>query len=84
MVGKKYHIVLLMGDDLNDFAEVFEKSKSVATRIEAAEQNKDQFGRRFILLPNPMYGHWEDVIDADMQGLTEQQKAARRRSLLRD
>ena len=84
MVGKKYHIVLLMGDDLNDFAEVFEKSKSAATRIEAAEQNKDQFGRRFILLPNPMYGHWEDVIDADMQGLTEQQKAAKRSSLLRD
>src|SRR5437763_10177888 len=55
MVGKKYHIVLLMGDDLNDFAEVFEKSKSVATLIEAAEQNKDQFGRRFILLPNPIY-----------------------------
>ena len=83
-VGKKYRVVLLMGDDLNDFAEVFEKSKTVASRLEAAERNKDQFGSRFILLPNPMYGHWEDVINADMQGLTEEQKAAKRRSLLRD
>jgi 5'-nucleotidase (lipoprotein e(P4) family) len=83
-VGRKYRIVLLMGDDLNDFAEVFEKSTTVASRIEAAERNKDQFGVRFILLPNPMYGHWEDVINGDMKGLTEEQKAARRRSLLRD
>jgi 5'-nucleotidase (lipoprotein e(P4) family) len=83
-VGRKYHVVLLMGDDLNDFAQVFEKSTTVASRIDAIERNKDQFGTRFILLPNPMYGHWEDVINADMKGLTEEQKAAKRRSLLRD
>jgi 5'-nucleotidase (lipoprotein e(P4) family) len=83
-VAKKYHVVLLMGDDLNDFAAVFEQSTTVASRIAAADQNKNQFGTRFIMLPNPMYGHWLDVINADMTGLSEAEKAAKRKSLLRD
>ena len=83
-VGKKYHVVLLMGDDLNDFAAVFEQGTTVASRIAAADQNKNQFGTRFIMLPNPMYGHWEDVINADMKEMSEAAKSAKRKSLLRD
>lgn len=55
-VGKQYRIVLLMGDNLNDFAEVFEKGKAVADRLAAVEENKSRFGTRFIVLPNVMYG----------------------------
>src|ERR1700738_3883796 len=61
-VGAKYRIVLLMGDDLNDFASVFENSKTVESRVEAADRNKNLFGSRFIMLPNPMYGSWETAI----------------------
>jgi 5'-nucleotidase (lipoprotein e(P4) family) len=32
-IAAKYRIVLLMGDDLNDFAEVFESSKTVAGNV---------------------------------------------------
>jgi|ERR1041384_2484002 5'-nucleotidase (lipoprotein e(P4) family) len=60
-VAEQYRIVLLMGDNLNDFAEVFEK-KTVAERLAAVEQNKDQFGTHFIVLPNAMYGDWESAI----------------------
>jgi len=81
-VGGKYHIVLLMGDDLNDFAEVFEQSKTVANRIGAVERNRAQFGAHFIVLPNPMYGHWEDAI-YDNPKLTEEEKAAKRREQLK-
>ena len=80
-VAGKYHIVLLMGDDLNDFAEVFEQSKTAASRIDAVERNKNQFGARFIVLPNPMYGHWEDAIYGDAR--TEEQKAAKRMEQLK-
>ena len=55
-VSRQYRIVLLMGDNLNDFADVFEKSKTVAERQASVEQNKAQLGKRFIMLPNPMYG----------------------------
>lgn len=82
-VSSKYRIVLLMGDNLNDFAELFEKSRTVGDRIAAVEQNKNQFGTRFIVLPNPMYGDWESAIYDYNLKLTEAEKAAKRKSMLK-
>ena len=81
-VAAKYRIVLLMGDNLNDFAEVFEQSKTIDSRLSAAEQNKNQFGSRFIVLPNPMYGAWEDAVYGEGRS-TDEQKAEKRRATLR-
>ncbi len=83
-ISEKYHVVLLMGDDLNDFAKVFEDSKTVDSRIAAAERNRSQFGTRFIVLPNPMYGDWENAIYEYNFKQTEEQKAAKRKNLLKD
>jgi 5'-nucleotidase (lipoprotein e(P4) family) len=82
-VAANYRIVLLMGDNLNDFAEVFDKSKTVAERIAAVEQNRSQFGTRFIVLPNPMYGDWESSIYDYNFKLTEEEKAAKRKNQLK-
>jgi len=82
-VAAKYHVVLLMGDDLNDFVEVFEQSKTAAGRIAAMERNRNQFGTHFIVLPNPMYGHWEDAINGNNSKLSEEEKAAKRREQLK-
>ncbi len=82
-VAAKYHIVLLMGDDLNDFAKVFEDSKTVESRIAAADRFKDQFGKRFVMLPNAMYGDWELSIYGYNFKLSEAEKAALRKKLLR-
>lgn len=65
-VAEQYRIVLLMGDNLNDLAAVFEQ-KTVAARLAAVEQNRDQFGTHFIVLPNAMYGDWENAIYTDAQ-----------------
>ena len=81
-VAANYRIVLLMGDNLNDFAAVFEQSKTIDSRLSAAEQNQKQFGARFIVLPNPMYGAWEDAVYGDGR-LTEEQKAEKRRAVLK-
>ncbi|HEX8143606.1 MAG TPA: 5'-nucleotidase, lipoprotein e(P4) family [Pyrinomonadaceae bacterium] len=82
-IAEKYRIVLLIGDNLNDFAAVFEQKKTVADRIAAANQAQALFGTRFIMLPNPMYGDWENsVYDYNFQ-LTEAEKSARRHSLLK-
>lgn len=83
-INSRYHVVFLMGDDLNDFAEIFEESRTVASRIEAAERNKAAFGTHFIVLPNPMYGDWENAIYDYNFKLSEEQKAAKRRNLLKD
>jgi 5'-nucleotidase (lipoprotein e(P4) family) len=82
-VSSRYRVVLLMGDDLNDFAEVFETSKTVSTRSDAVERNKSQFGARFIVLPNPMYGHWEDAIYGEGR-LTLEEKAEKRLKALKE
>jgi 5'-nucleotidase (lipoprotein e(P4) family) len=58
-INSKYRIVLLMGDDLNDFASAFEDSKTPELRMAAADRFKAEFGKRFIMLPNAMYGNWE-------------------------
>jgi 5'-nucleotidase (lipoprotein e(P4) family) len=56
-VAEIYHIALLMGDNLSDFAAIFDalpKDK----REQITKQSAAQFGDRFIVLPNPMYGDW--------------------------
>jgi len=58
---KKYHISLLFGDNLNDFADDFE-GRNVKSRLNAVDQVSKQFGRKFIVLPNAMYGDWENAL----------------------
>jgi 5'-nucleotidase (lipoprotein e(P4) family) len=82
-VKKNFRIVLLMGDDLNDFSDVFENAKTVDARAAAADRYKEEFGKRFILLPNPMYGNWESAIYDYNFKFTEDEKAAKRKSLLK-
>jgi 5'-nucleotidase (lipoprotein e(P4) family) len=54
-----YQVVLLMGDNLNDFPELATWHKSNALRNQGLADNQSDFGQRFILLPNPSYGDWE-------------------------
>ena len=63
-VLKKYDIVMLVGDNLTDFHQAFEK-KSVAERNALVDQMRSEFGQRFIMLPNPLYGDWERALPAD-------------------
>lgn len=83
-IGAKYHVVLLMGDDLNDFDEVFEQSKTIATRLDATDRNKSQFGTHFIVTPNPMYGNWANALYEYNFKLSEKEKSEKRHSLLKD
>ncbi|MCD4683541.1 MAG: 5'-nucleotidase, lipoprotein e(P4) family [Bacteroidales bacterium] len=61
MVSETCKIIMLIGDNLNDFSEVFEK-KSIPERFELTDKMKKDFGSRFIVLPNAMYGEWEGAL----------------------
>ncbi len=78
----KYHISLLFGDNLNDFAEDFE-GKDVISRSAAVDQANKQFGTRYIVLPNAMYGDWEDAIYGYNPRLNDSIKFEMRRKALR-
>ncbi len=60
-IAKKYSIIMLFGDNLNDHAEVF-GHKGVAERKAAVDDLKHKFGHRFFVLPNAMYGEWEGAV----------------------
>lgn len=60
-VAEKFHISLLIGDNLADFSFVFE-GLSTEKRSKMVEKYKKEFGRRFIILPNAMYGDWEGAL----------------------
>ena len=82
-VAAKHRVVLLIGDNLNDFAEIFEKSTTIDSRLAAVEANKSNFGARFIVVPNAIYGAWEEAIYGEGR-LTEEQRAEKRKSALKD
>ena len=76
IILQKYRIVFFIGDNLDDHSNVFER-KSVADRFAEVDKLKDQFGKRYILLPNAMYGTWENAI-YEYGRLTDAQKAQKR------
>lgn len=64
-VKENYDIVLLFGDNLGDFTNLFD-NKSTADRYASVEEFKEEFGKRFIVLPNPMYGAWDAAMFFDL------------------
>ena len=59
-VLKHTNLVMLFGDNLVDFAEF--STKSETDRDKMFEQLKSEFGDKFIIFPNPMYGSWESAV----------------------
>lgn len=79
-VSQKYRIVMLMGDNLDDFSDVFER-KSIADRFAEADKAKNNWGKLWIVLPNAMYGTWETAI-YEYGRLTDAQKTEKRANAL--
>ncbi len=77
---QKYRIVMLMGDNLDDLSNVFER-KSVADRFAEVDKVKTDWGKRWIVLPNAMYGTWESAI-YEYARLTDAQKTQKRAAAL--
>jgi len=73
-IEKTHKIVLLCGDNLGDFSQIFQHKSSDQRNI-LVEQNKSKFGNMFIVLPNPMYGEWEGTTYQYNWGMTDEQKA---------
>jgi 5'-nucleotidase (lipoprotein e(P4) family) len=80
-VAENHNIVLLIGDNLNDFSEIFEDRKLNDGKY-IVDKNKELFGQKFIILPNPMYGAWEKPLYDYKDNLTEAEKAALLKSKL--
>jgi acid phosphatase len=60
-VAKDFRVLQIVGDDLGDFVRVPQGSDH-EDRIEIARGHEDQWGRQWFLLPNPVYGGWEEAL----------------------
>ena len=80
-IAKEYKIVMLLGDNLNDFKDTFEK-KAIAERFLATDAEQELWGKKFIVLPNATYGEWVSAL-YNFKHLTEEEKEKYRRELLK-
>lgn len=72
-IAKNYNIVLLLGDNLADFAAIFDK-KTESERSAAVKNSAAEFGKKFIIIPNVGYGDWEASFYNYKYDYTKQQK----------
>lgn len=77
-ISEKHRIVMLIGDNLDDFSDVFER-KGVADRFAETDNVKLEWGLRWIVLPNAMYGTWENALyDYKAATMSDKDKAEKR------
>lgn len=57
--------VLFIGDNLADFNAAFEGEQNISQRKNILNEFRQEIGVNFILLPNVMYGDWEDALERD-------------------
>lgn len=60
-VAANHNVLLWFGDNLGDFQGMFDhqpgEKRDSLVRVESSA-----FGKRFIVLPNPMYGEWQNAL----------------------
>lgn len=61
MVMKNHEIIMLLGDNLADFDGIWER-QTTEKREAAVFAHKADWGRKFIIFPNPVYGGWKDAL----------------------
>lgn len=72
-IAERYRIVLLIGDDPNDFIAGTTEGNSVTRNMVLSEYGSF-FGEKWILIPNTIYGHWEGALYGFDYNLSEEER----------
>lgn len=80
-VANEFRVLMLLGDDLNDFIPA---KKSLAERAKLVAPFTGWWGSRWIMLPNPVYGSWEEAVLGNERGLSEEVMLKRKLETMRD
>jgi 5'-nucleotidase (lipoprotein e(P4) family) len=76
-IAQDYDIILLCGDNLGDFSAAFD-NRTTASLTDSIVRYRNDFGSKFILFPNPMYGYWEKQIYGEGTYSSEQKDSIRK------
>jgi 5'-nucleotidase (lipoprotein e(P4) family) len=80
-IAKTHRILLLVGDDTNDFAAL--GKTDAAERTHLAQQFQENWGTRWIVVSNPLYGNWERTLYEYNYSFSRQEKIDRKLQQLR-
>ena len=69
-IAQNYNIIMLIGDDLNDFFPAKEISQE--ERASMVERHHEKWGYQWFVLPNPVYGSWDQILSNQEQTPLEQ------------
>ena len=59
-IAESFDVVVYLGDSAQDFpVEIY--GKGLTERNAIFDSARELFGEKYILLPNPIYGHWLNV-----------------------
>lgn len=78
---KDHKLVMLFGDNLLDFGEP--KKPTAEEREKFVQKHKDEFGKKYIIFPNPMYGSWEGTLYNNDFDISDEQKDALRKESIK-
>ena len=79
-IAASYRVVLIAGDDLNDFLSG--SRLEPRERVALARRWRSNWGTKWIMLPNPIYGGWERSLYAFDSQLESTEILRRKRSQL--
>ena len=81
-VAETHEIVLLLGDNLSDFTDVFDR-QDTEKRYALTDSLQAVFGEKFIVLPNAIYGDWETkgIFEGRYDWTPKQQDSIRRKKV---
>jgi 5'-nucleotidase (lipoprotein e(P4) family) len=80
-IAARHRVLLLLGDDLGDF--ISGARTSVVNRRKLTEPHLDKWGEKWILLPNPSYGSWEEALYGERRPAGAAERLAREWEYLR-
>ncbi|MCW5212138.1 hypothetical protein VU04_04420 [Desulfobulbus sp. TB] len=79
-IAEKFRTLLLIGDDYNDFA--FLDKSGPEERIGKAMEHQGYWGRKWILISNPVYGSWKSALYRHDYRLADEEKLQKKYQLL--
>ena len=78
-VARDFRVLLVIGDDLNDFVPA---SLLRSERAELVRRHDERWGIRWFILPNPVYGSWESALLAGESDLSREERLERQEAAL--
>jgi len=79
-ITRGYRVLMLIGDDFNDF--IGNSRTSLQERRQMSDAHRDWWGERWIILPNPGYGSWLGALYNYEWGMSDEEKRLMRQQAL--